>query len=86
MAEFEITRGEDGAWHAVNGEIAVTVGSGGEGPAQLFKRKAFKPFAPGSPRASALVAELDGVRTYLMERDGRLHVLVTKQDLNLSCP
>lgn len=79
MADFEIRR--DGAeQHAAAAGIAVSLL--GDGAGRLFKRNAIK--RAGTPRAQRvqwLVAELDGVFTYVRAEAGRLSVVVTRREL-----
>lgn len=75
----EIRKNDDGSWVAANGQIGMTVASG---ESRLFKRRAMRPFtAAGAQHETYLVGELEGVRTYIIEREGQFHILVTKDDL-----
>ncbi len=75
--DFEISQDADGAWHAVNGLLSVTVLP--DGKARLFHRREIRPFAKPPRKDSALVAELDGVRVFIRGT----HIVVTKQNLSL---
>lgn len=68
---------------AVGSDAGVLVAFAGGGNAVMFRRRAFRMHADGaSEPIEMLVAELDGVRTYL-RRDacGRLDVVVSRLDL-----
>jgi hypothetical protein len=76
--DFEFTTDADGTKHAVNPYLAVSVLPDGE--ARLFHRRELKPFAAGGAvTRSALVAELDGVRVFIVGAN----IIVTKQNLPL---
>ena len=69
---------------AEGGPIAVTVELQPGETGRLFKRRAVK--AAGSPAAKpvgAMVAELDGVRLYLLFDVGGAQVLLTRRDVQL---
>jgi len=68
---------------AVGADAGVLVSFAGAGDARMFRRRAHRMHASGSSEPiEMLVAEFDGVRTYL-RRDacGRLQVVVTRLDL-----
>jgi len=68
---------------AVGADAGVLVAFAGPGDARMFRRRAVRMRPDGaSEPIEMLVAELDGVRTYL-RRDacGRLQVVVTHLDL-----
>lgn len=79
LIEFEIRQDEDGLRHAVSSEIMITVLP--DGLSQLFHRNAIrKNTATGETvHLRALVAELNGVRMYLLGN----HIVLTTQDLYL---
>ncbi len=52
-----------------------------DGATALFKRSGIK--WPGGRRVETLVGELDGVRVYLSERDGRAHAVLTRAEVEL---
>ena len=63
---------------AVGTESGVLVAFSGDGVTKMFRRRADGSSEP----IEMLVAELDGVRTYLRrDRDGRLHIVVSRLDL-----
>ena len=68
---------------AVGCDSGVLVAFAGVGHALMFRRRAFRMHANGaSEPIEMLVAELDGVRTYLRRgNDGRLQVVVSRLDL-----
>ena len=68
---------------AVGADAGVLVAFTGPGDARMFRRRAFRMHADGSTEPiEMLVAELDGVRTYLRrDPDGRLQVVVSRLDL-----
>lgn len=76
---FDISQDEDGARHAVSPDMVVTVLPDGE--SQIFHRNAIKKnTATGeATHLRALVAELNGVRMYLLGN----HIVLTTQDLYL---
>ena len=69
--------------NAVGSDAGVLVAFAGAGNALMFRRRAHRMHANGaSEPIEMLVAELDGVRTYLRrEADGRLDVVVSRLDL-----
>lgn len=79
FADFQISQDPDGARHAVSPELAVTVLPDGE--SKIFHRNAIKKnSATGeTTHLRALVAELNGVRVYIMGG----HIIVTTQDMYL---
>ncbi|MFQ5774187.1 MAG: hypothetical protein ACE5GS_06705 [Kiloniellaceae bacterium] len=79
-AEFEI-RGADGAeQHAANGHVAMTLYP--DGPSRMRKRNAIKhACTPRARRIQWLYAELDGVRCYVNDDGGMVHIVLTKRDL-----
>lgn len=79
MQPFTLSQDADGARHAVSPELAITVLPDGE--SKMFHRNAIKKnSATGETvHLRALVAELNGVRVYIM--DG--HMIITTQDLYL---
>lgn len=76
---FEISQDEDGARHAVSPDMVVTVLP--DGNSQLFHRNAIKKnTATGETvHLRALVAELNGVRMYLVGNN----IILTTQDMYL---
>ena len=50
-----------------------------EGVVKMFTRNAIRMNGGGHYRT--LVAEMDGVRCYVRERDGRINIIMTKADL-----
>ncbi len=76
---FEISQDEDGARHAISPDMVVTVLP--DGNSQLFHRNAIKKnTATGETvHLRALVAELNGVRMYLVGN----HIILTTQDMYL---
>ena len=68
---------------AVGTESGVLVAFSGDGVTKMFRRRAIRRHPDGvSEQIEMLVAELDGVRTYLRrDRDGRLHIVVSRLDL-----
>jgi hypothetical protein len=79
LIHFDIRQDEDGARHAVSPELVVTVLPDGE--SQIFHRNAIKKnTATGeTTHVRALVAQLNGVRMYLVGG----HIVLTTQDLYL---
>ena len=77
---FEITAGDDGAWHGSNGRVAVSVHP--DGVCQMKKRNAIKGVGTATPRwVQWLWAELDGVRVYVNDDGGHVAIVMTKKDL-----
>ena len=76
---FEISQDKDGSRHAVSPDMVVTVLP--DGKSQLFHRNAIKKnTATGETmHLRALVAELNGVRMYLLGK----HIVLTTQDMYL---
>lgn len=76
---FEISQDEDGARHAISPDMVVTVLP--DGDSQIFHRNAIKKnTATGETvHLRALVAELNGVRMYLLGS----HIILTTQDMYL---
>lgn len=76
---FDISQDDDGAHHAVSPDMVVTVLPDGE--SQIFHRNAIKKnTATGeTTHIRALVAELNGVRMYLLGS----HIVLTTQDMYL---
>ena len=79
LIAFDISHDEDGARHAVSPDLVVTVLPDGE--SQIFHRNAIKKnTATGeTTHLRALVAELNGVRMYLLGN----HIVLTTQDMYL---
>lgn len=79
MRSFEIRR--DGAeQHAAAAGIAVSLLGDGEG--RLFKRNAIKQACtPQARKVQWLVAELDGVFTYIHAEAGTVSVVVSRREL-----
>ncbi len=79
MFTFEIRQDEDGSRHAVSSEMMVTILPDGE--SKIFHRNAIKKnTATGeTTHIRALVAELNGVRMYMIDN----HIVLTTQDLYL---
>jgi hypothetical protein len=77
---FEITG--TGAW-AIGYDAGAVVAFSGDGQAKMFRRRAIRRYPDGTTvPIEMLVAELDGVRTYLRrEADGRLSIVVSRLDL-----
>lgn len=74
-----IAQDPTGAWNAASGRVGMTVEAG---ESRLWKRRAMRPFAEGGEqRACMLVGELDGVRTYVVEKAGQVHIIMSRQDL-----
>jgi hypothetical protein len=76
---FDFRQEEDGTRHAVSPDLVVTVLPDGE--SQMFHRNAIKKNTATGETAHlrALVAELNGVRMYLLGN----HIVLTTQDLYL---
>lgn len=76
---FGIRQDADGARHAVSPDLVITVLPDGE--SRIFHRNAIKKnTATGeTTHLRALVAELNGVRMYLVDN----HIVLTTQDLYL---
>ncbi|MDE3036956.1 MAG: hypothetical protein KGJ21_00665 [Pseudomonadota bacterium] len=79
MQPFTLSQDADGARHAASPELAITVLPDGE--SKMFHRNAIKKNSASGEAVHlrALVAELNGVRVYIM--DG--HMIITTQDLYL---
>jgi hypothetical protein len=79
MQPFTLSQDADGARHAVSPELALTILP--DGKSTMFHRNAIKKNTTTGETAHlrALVAELNGVRVYIM--DG--HMVMTTQDLYL---
>ncbi len=79
LLAFDIREDADGARHAVSPDMVVTVLP--DGKSQMFHRNAIKKnTATGEiTHLRALVAELNGVRMYLLGN----HIVLTTQDLYL---
>ena len=79
LIEFELKEEADGSRHAVSQDLVVTVLPDGE--SALFHRNAIKKnTATGETTHSrALVAELNGVRMYLLGS----HIVLSTQDMYL---
>jgi hypothetical protein len=70
---------DDLGTHGSDGYAGMSVDIGG----RMFKRRAIKGIGGGNPqRVTWLVGELNGVRAYLVHNDGRVHVVLTTQDIN----
>lgn len=79
LEHAEIEQARDGSWSAAGPRVGMTVASG---ESRIFKRRAMRPFAQGGARHECmLVGELDGVRAYVVEREGQVHIVLTRQDL-----
>ena len=75
----EIEQDRSGTWTAAGMRVGMTMQAG---ESRIFKRRAMRPFAQGGSRQECmLVGELDGVRTYVVERDGQVHIVITREDL-----
>lgn len=69
---------ETGAWHAGSDTpLGASVMDGG----RLFMRRAAQPNGEIGEFSRWLVLELDGVRCYVVSRGGRVHLLMTREDL-----
>ena len=79
LEHCEIKQSADGSWTAGGVRVGMTVA--GDGNKRLFKRRALQPMAPGGVQECMLVGELDGVRTYVIERAGLTHIVMTRRDL-----
>ncbi len=79
LIAFDIRQDEDGSRHAVSPDLVVTILPDGE--SQMFHRNAIKKnTATGETKhLRTLVAELNGVRMYLLGN----HIVLTTQDLYL---
>ena len=81
MPDFTILGADGEEQHATNGRVSLTLQP--EGAAgRLRKRNAIK--NAGTPRARReqwLYGELEGVRCYVRDEDGKVHIVMTKQDL-----
>lgn len=79
LIEFELKEEADGSRHAVSTDLVVTILPDGE--SKLFHRNAIKKnTATGeTTHIRALVAELNGVRMYLLGG----HIVLTTQDMYL---
>lgn len=79
MHEFTISQDAGGARHAISQDLAVTVLPDGE--SKIFHRNAIKKNTQTgeTTHQRALVAELNGVRMYLIGG----HIVLTTQDLYL---
>ena len=66
-----------------NLEAGVLVAFAGEGDAKMFRRRGQRMTLGGTTeQIEMLVAELDGVRTYLQrDAEGKLQIVITKIDL-----
>jgi len=81
LEHCQIAQAQDGTWSAAGPRVGLTVQ--GKSSARLFKRRAMRPFAAGGARHECmLVGELDRVRCYVVERDGAVHIVLTREDLN----
>ena len=80
-AEFSIAGTDGQEQHATNGHVTVTLRP--DGPAsRLRKRNAIKnACTPWVRREQWLYGELDGVRCYIRDEAGQVHIVMTKQDL-----
>ena len=81
MAGFEILGADGEEQHASNGRVTLTLYP--DAPdSMLRKRNAIKnACTPQARREQWLFGELDGVRCYLREEAGQVHIVMTKRDL-----
>ncbi len=79
--EFTIVGADGEEQHATNDRLSVTLRPDGA-QARLRKRNAIKnACTPWARREQWLYGELDGVRCYVREEAGQVHIVITKQDL-----
>jgi hypothetical protein len=79
--EFTIF-GNDGEQQIASNGSLVSMSVFPDGESRMRKRNAIKDaIGPNAHRIQWLYAELDGVRTYVREEGGRVHIVMTKQDL-----
>lgn len=93
--EFEIEIGEAGRpWHASNGRVGLTVAPAAGDPSArkrlpdgrpvlIHKINAIKKACtPRAHKVQWAVGELAGVKVYVQDRDGRVTILLTTEELN----
>jgi hypothetical protein len=79
--EFEIV-GWDGQKQVASNGSLVSMSLYPDGVSRMRKRNAIKnALAPDAHRVQWLYGELDGVRCYVREEGGKVHIVMTKQDL-----
>ena len=79
LVEFELKEEADGSRHAISSDLVVTVLP--DGKSKLFHRNAIKKNTSTgeTTHSRALVAELNGVRMYVLGS----HIVLTTQDMYL---
>ena len=81
MTDFRILGADGEEQHATNGRVSLTLQARGAA-GRLRKRNAIKnACTPWARREQWLYGELDGVRCYVRDEDGKVHIVMTKQDL-----
>ena len=81
MSDFTILCADGAQQHATNGRVSLTLQAQG-GAGRLRKRNAIKnACTPRARREQWLYGELEGVRCYVRDEDGKVHIVMTKQDL-----
>ena len=81
MSGFRILGADGEEQHATNGRVSLTLQAGGAA-GRLRKRNAIKKACtPQARREQWLYGELEGVRCYVRDEDGKVHIVMTKQDL-----
>ena len=80
-AGFSIVGTDGDEQHATNGHVSLTLRPDGTN-SRLRKRTAIKnACTPWVRREQWLYGELDGVRCYIRDDAGQVHIVMTKQDL-----
>lgn len=77
--EYRITK-EGGGWIAIGKRVQLIVDSG-LSIGKIFKRRSVKRGRVNG-ETCWLVGELDGVRTYISETEGRINIIITREELN----
>ena len=78
MIDWAISRDEEmQGWHAGSSGL-ISASALGE-TSKIFMRRAAT--SSGPEFARWLVLELDGVRCYVVPRDGRYHLMMTREDI-----
>ena len=81
MPDFHILGADGEDQHASNGRVSLTLRPQGAA-ARLRKRNAIKnACTPWARREQWLYGELEGVRCYVTDGEGEVHLVMTKQDL-----
>jgi len=78
-AEYDVTKHPTGYWDGI-GKVVDMVVHPGISVHRMFKRRSVKKGAVNG-ETCWLVGEVDGVRCYVREENGRVSILMTREDL-----